>query len=88
MVTDNNPIARPGGSPVETLTNLCATYADKDETGKTMADQVPASNDASDNDEFSIVARTGWDRFSKFLMMNVIAVVAALLLIGAFTVWS
>lgn len=53
-----------------------------------MADQIPASNDASDNDEFSIVARTGWDRFSKFLLVNVIAVVAALLLIGAFTVWS
>ncbi len=53
-----------------------------------MADQVTASNDASDNDEFSIVARTGWDRFSKFLLVNVIAAVAALLLIGAFTVWS
>jgi hypothetical protein len=53
-----------------------------------MVDQVSASNNASDHDEFSAVAKTGWERFSKFLLVNVIAIIVALLLIGAFTVWS
>jgi hypothetical protein len=53
-----------------------------------MADQVSVSNDTSDTDEFSVVSKTGWERFSKFLLLNVIVIVVALLLIGAFTVWS
>jgi hypothetical protein len=53
-----------------------------------MTDAAPNPNDASDHDEFSAVAQTGWNRFSRFLLVNVVAIAAALLLIGAFTVWS
>jgi hypothetical protein len=53
-----------------------------------MTDTAPNPDNASDRDEFSVVAQTGWNRFSRFLLMNVVAIAAALLLIGAFTVWS
>jgi len=38
--------------------------------------------------EFDRTAKKGWDFFTKFLLWNVIACAATLLLIGVFTVWS
>jgi len=55
---------------------------------KNIDDHVSVLNSASEDDAFSLSAKTGWHRFSKFLLINVVAIVSALLLIGAFTVWS
>jgi hypothetical protein len=38
--------------------------------------------------EFDKVAKSGWDFFTKFLLWNVVACVATLVLIGFLTVWS
>jgi hypothetical protein len=37
--------------------------------------------------EFNSTAKKGWDGFTKFLLSNVIAVVAGLLFVGLLTVW-
>ncbi|WP_155992649.1 MULTISPECIES: hypothetical protein [Acidocella] len=37
--------------------------------------------------DFDTPARQGWQRFGKFLALNVAAVVFGLLFIGALTVW-
>jgi hypothetical protein len=39
------------------------------------------------NVDFDTQAKTGWAFFTKFLFVNVAAMVAVLLLIAAFTVW-
>jgi hypothetical protein len=36
---------------------------------------------------FNSTAKKGWDGFTKFLLSNVIAVVAGLLFVGLLTVW-
>ncbi|MDR3521432.1 MAG: hypothetical protein P4L54_07445 [Acidocella sp.] len=53
-----------------------------------MAEQISKLNDSAENDPFTSVSQTGWNRFSRFLLINVLVAVAVLLLIGAFTVWS
>ncbi|HQT38632.1 MAG TPA: hypothetical protein PK231_04345 [Acidocella sp.] len=53
-----------------------------------MAEQISKLSESSENDPFTNVSQTGWNRFSRFLLINVLVVIAALLLIGAFTVWS
>jgi hypothetical protein len=39
-------------------------------------------------EQFNRVAKTGWDFFTKFLLWNVLAIIAILLFIGVLTVWS
>jgi len=39
-------------------------------------------------EQFDKVAQTGWKWFTRFLLWNVLACAAILLLIGVFTVWS
>ena len=58
------------------------------QAGKFMAEQISKLRESSENDPFTSVSQTGWNRFSRFLLINVLVVIAALLLIGAFTVWS
>jgi hypothetical protein len=39
-------------------------------------------------EQFDRTAQTGWNFFTRFLLWNVLAIAAILLLIGVFTVWS
>jgi len=39
-------------------------------------------------EQFNRISQTGWNFFTKFLLWNVLAIIAILLLIGVFTVWS
>jgi hypothetical protein len=39
-------------------------------------------------EQFDRTAQTGWKWFTRFLLWNVLACAAILLLIGVFTVWS
>ncbi len=34
------------------------------------------------------VSQSGWNRFTRFLTITVIALIVVMLVIGAFTVWS
>lgn len=38
--------------------------------------------------QFNRISQTGWNFFTKFLLWNVLAIIAILLLIGFLTVWS
>jgi hypothetical protein len=51
------------------------------------AQTAPDHADQAD-DPFSHVSKAGWNGFTRFLLLNVIAIIAALLIIGLFTVWS
>ncbi|MDE8348250.1 MAG: hypothetical protein POG74_02030 [Acidocella sp.] len=53
-----------------------------------MAEQISKHNESAENDPFTSVSQNGWNRFSRFLLINVLVAVSILLLIGAFTVWS
>jgi hypothetical protein len=39
-------------------------------------------------DDFTKVAKAGWNGFTRFLLLNVVVTAAALIIIGIFTVWS
>ena len=56
-----------------------------DQTATTQ--HAPEHADAPE-DHFTRVAKAGWNGFTRFLLLNVIVVIAALLIIGLFTVWS
>jgi hypothetical protein len=47
-----------------------------------------AAEDASDQDVFTRVSQAGWNGFTKFLLLNVVVVIVALIIIGFLTVWS
>jgi hypothetical protein len=56
-------------------------------------DQTATTQHATDqtdapDDQFTRVSKAGWNGFTRFLLLNVIVVIAALLIIGLFTVWS
>ncbi len=53
-----------------------------------MANHSSDPNGSQQDDQFTQVSQQGWNRFSRFLLINVLVTIAALLLIGAFTVWS
>jgi hypothetical protein len=40
------------------------------------------------DDQFTRVSKAGWNGFTRFLLINVIVIAAALIIIGLFTVWS
>jgi hypothetical protein len=42
----------------------------------------------SEEDRFTQVSKAGWNGFTKFLLLNVVVTIVALLIIGLFTVWS
>ncbi len=39
-------------------------------------------------EQFNRIAQTGWNFFTKFLLWNVLAIIAILVFIGFLTVWS
>jgi hypothetical protein len=56
-------------------------------------DQSSATQSAPDHadapeDQFTRVAKAGWNGFTRFLLLNVVVIIVALLIIGLFTVWS
>lgn len=53
-----------------------------------MANQVDhGAQRIADGNEFDAAAQKGWNFFTKFLLANVVSVVATLLVIGLLTVW-
>jgi hypothetical protein len=52
-----------------------------------MSTQTTTETETPELKEFNDTARKGWDGFTKFLLGNVLAVIAGLLLVGALTVW-
>jgi hypothetical protein len=56
-----------------------------DQTATTQ--HAPDHADVTD-DHFTRVSKAGWNGFTRFLLLNVIVIIVALLIIGLFTVWS
>jgi hypothetical protein len=51
------------------------------------AQTAPDHADPAD-DQFTRISKAGWNGFTRFLLLNVVVVIIALLIIGLFTVWS
>jgi len=51
------------------------------------AQSAPDHADVTE-DQFTRVAKAGWNGFTRFLLLNVVVIIVALLIIGLFTVWS
>jgi hypothetical protein len=52
-----------------------------------MEQAAPDRADAPE-DHFTRASKAGWNGFTRFLLLNVVVIIAALLIIGLFTVWS
>ncbi len=50
--------------------------------------QKPDLPGPAGEDPFTKVSQAGWNGFTRFLLINVVVIVVALLVIGLFTVWS
>jgi hypothetical protein len=53
-----------------------------------MQAQSQHGTEVATNVDFDAPAQKGWVFFTKFLLWNIIGCIAALLVIGVFTVWS
>lgn len=53
-----------------------------------MADSDNRHSVGQDLEQLDRDSQAGWNRFTRFLLVNLIATVVALLVIAAFTVWS
>jgi hypothetical protein len=53
-----------------------------------MVEQAQTITDPPEAEPFNQTAKAGWNRFTKFLLWNVVATIVALLVIGLLTVWS
>ncbi len=56
---------------------------DQSATAQTAPDRAEPADD-----QFTRVSKAGWNGFTRFLLITVIVIVAALLVIATFTVWS
>ncbi len=52
------------------------------------ADHAHREDTPAEIAQFDRVSQTGWTWFTKFLLWNVLAIIAILLFIGLLTVWS
>jgi hypothetical protein len=53
-----------------------------------MAEQTQQITDPPEAEPFNKSAQAGWNRFTQFLLWNVVATIVTLLFIGLLTVWS
>ena len=53
-----------------------------------MANIDPRDPAAAVDTDLNQVSQSGWNRFTRFMLITVIGVIVVVLLIGAFTVWS
>ncbi len=53
-----------------------------------MATNVQNQPSKAPDAAFDTVSKAGWQRFTKFLLINVLVAIAALLIVGLLTVWS
>ncbi len=53
-----------------------------------MANSETRDPAKSADTDLNQVSQSGWNRFTRFLLITVIGVIVVVLIIGAFTVWS